>query len=761
MALFLTSFALSIAAGSRAQGFPDCVNGPLASNAVCDTSLGHVERARALVEELTVAEMINNTVHVAPGVPRLGLPPYNWWNEALHGVAASPGVVFASPGEDFSSATSFPMPINMGSAFDDALMLAVGNVTSTEARAFNNAGLAGLDYWTPNINPFKDPRWGRGAETPGEDPLHAARYVRTLVEGLQGGIDPPSLKVAADCKHWAAYDLEDWGGVARYAFDAVVSAQDLAEYYAPPFKSCVRDARAASVMCSYNAVNGVPVCASPYLLKTVLRDAWGLAEDRWVTSDCDAVGNVYDPHGYTEDFVNGSAVSLKAGSDLDCGTTYAQYLPEAYDRGLIDEDDLKAALTRLYASLVWLGYFDAPEDQPYRQILWADVNTPEAQALAYTAAVESFVLLKNDGTLPLTDSTLSLALIGPMANASALQLQGNYNGIPPFAIAPLQGFLDAGFNVTYVLGTNVTGNDADDLDGAVAVAEVADVVIYVGGIDSTVEKEEKDRTEISWPDNQLALLSALEEVGKPLVVIQMGGGQLDDTPLKESDAVNAILWAGYPGQSGGSAIADTVTGKVAPAGRLSITQYPASYVDEVAMTDMTLRADNATGNPGRTYKWYTGTPVYPYGYGLHYTNFSVAWASDAPEACYNIQDLTGAADGFVDLAPLDTFRVTVTNEGDVASDFVALLFVSTQAGPAPAPLKELVAYARAFDIQPGESADVELEVTLGALARSDESGDASLYPGEYELTFDYEGKLELGFELCGDTEVIAEWPADV
>ncbi|KAI5891827.1 glycoside hydrolase family 3 protein [Schizophyllum commune H4-8] len=749
--LLLTSIALSLAAGSRAQGFPDCVNGPLASNPVCDASLGHVERARALVEEFTVPEMINNTVNAAFGVPRLGLPPYEWWNEALHGVGLSPGVVFFEP--EPAVATSFPMPINMGSAFDDALMLAMGDVISTEARAFSNAGRAGLDYWTPNINPFKDPRWGRGAETPGEDPLHAARYVRSLVEGLQGGIDPPSLKVAAACKHWAAYDLENWGGVTRYAFDAVVTPQDLAEYYAPPFRSCVRDARAASAMCSYNAVNGVPACASPYLLKTVLRDAWGLAEDRWVTSDCGAVGNVYDPHGYTEDLVNASTVSLKAGTDLNCGTNYTQYLPEAYDRGLIDEDDLKAALTRLYASLVWLGYFDAPEDQPYRQITWADVNTPEAQALAYTAAIKSFVLLKNDGTLPLTDSTLSLALIGPMANASALQMLGNYFGIPPFVIAPLQGFLDAGFNVTYVLGTNVTGNDAGSFDAAVAAAEAADVVIYVGGIDNTLEMEEKDRTEISWPDNQLALLSALEGVGKPLVVVQMGGGQLDDTPLKESDAVNAILWAGYPGQSGGTAIADTVTGKVAPAGRL--------YVDEVAMTDMTLRPDNATGNPGRTYKWYTGTPVYPYGYGLHYTNISVAWASDAPEACYSIQDLTGEASGFVDLAPLDTFRVTVTNEGDIASDFVALLFVSTQAGPAPAPIKEMVAYARASDVQPGNSTEVELEVTLGALARTDESGDASLYPGKYELTFDYDGALSLSFELCGDAQLIAEWPADV
>ncbi|KAL1744725.1 glycoside hydrolase family 3 protein [Schizophyllum fasciatum] len=760
MALLLTLIVLSVVGASRAQGFPDCVGGPLASNAVCDTSLGHVERARALVEELTVPEMINNTVHTAPGVPRLGLPPYNWWSEALHGVAASPGVAFTAPGQEFSSATSFPMPINMGAAFDDDLMLAVGNVTSTEARAFNNAGRAGLDYWTPNINPFKDPRWGRGAETPGEDPLHASRYVRALVEGLQGGIDPPALKVAADCKHWAAYDLEDWGGVERYAFDAAVAPRDLAEYYAPPFRSCVRDARAASVMCSYNAVNGVPACASPFLLHTVLRGAWGLAEDRWVTSDCDAVANVYDPHGYTEDFVNASAVSLKAGTDLDCGTTYAQYLPEAYDRGLIDEEDLKGALTRLYASLVWLGYFDAPASQPYRQISWADVNTPEAQALAYTAAVESFVLLKNDGTLPITDTATSVALIGPMANASAVQLQGNYNGVAPFAISPLQGLVDAGFNVTYILGTNVTGNDADDLDAAVAVAQAADVVIYVGGIDSTVEKETLDRLEISWPDNQLALINALKEAGtKPLVIVQMGGGQLDDTPLK-SDSVNAILWAGYPGQSGGSAIADTITGKVAPAGRLSITQYPADYVNEVDMTDMNLRPDESTGNPGRTYKWYTGTPVYPYGYGLHYTNFSLAWASDAPKACYNVQDATSGASGFVDLVPLDTFKVAVTNDGSVASDYVALLFVSTQAGPAPAPIKELVAYARAANVQPGASVEVELEVTLGALARSDESGDASLYPGDYTLTLDYDGALSVAIELCGDAELVAEWPKD-
>lgn len=486
----------------------------------------------------------------------------------------------------------------------------------------------------------------------------------------------------------------------------------------------------------------------------------GVVVDRWVTADCDAVGNVYDPHAYTEDFVNGSAVSLKAGADLDCGTTYAEYLPEAFDRGLIVEEDLKGALTRLYASLVWLGYFDPAENQPYRQISWADVNSPEAQALAYQAAVEGMVLLKNDGTLPLTNATASLALIGPMANATATQMQGNYNGVAPFIISPMQGFQDAGYNVTYVLGTNVTGHDADDLDAALAAAEAADMVIYVGGIDATVEKEALDRLNITWPENQLALISALEEVGKPLIVVQMGGGQLDDTDLKESSSVNAILWAGYPGQSGGTAIADTVIGTVAPAGRLPITQYPASYVDEVDMTDMTLRPDESTGSPGRTYKWYTGTPVYPYGYGLHYTNFSVAWSGTPDDACYDIQDVVGAASGYLDLAPLDTFTVTVTNEGAVASDYVVLLFVSTQAGPAPAPIKELVGYARVANVQPGASVDVDLEVTLGAISRADENGDASLYPGEYELTLDYDGALSLTFELCGDSELVAEWPRE-
>lgn len=241
----------------------------------------------------------------------------------------------------------------MGSAFDDPLIKAVADVISTEARAFNNVARAGLDFFTPNINPFRDPRWGRGQETPGEDPFHTSQYVFNLIQGLQGGIDPPNFKVAADCKHYAAYDLENWNGNNRMSFNAIVTPQDLSEYYLPPFQSCVRDAKVASVMCSYNSVNGIPSCASSYLLQDVLRDYWGFNDvGRWVTSDCDAVDNIFSTHHFTADYPHAVADALKAGTDVDCGGAYSAHLPDAFNQGLITRDDLERALTRLYSSLV-------------------------------------------------------------------------------------------------------------------------------------------------------------------------------------------------------------------------------------------------------------------------------------------------------------------------------------------------------------------------------------------------------------------------
>ncbi|KAH7304624.1 glycoside hydrolase superfamily, partial [Rhexocercosporidium sp. MPI-PUGE-AT-0058] len=276
------------------KAFPDCVNGPLAKNSICNKSLDGQTRAKALVSALTQAEKILNMQSASPGVSRIGLPAYDWWNEALHGVAISPGVNFSISGKDYSYATSFPMPITLGAAFDDDLVYKIATVISTEARAFSNGGQAGLDYWTPNINPYRDPRWGRGQETPGEDPFHASRYVASLIPGLQGAPGSKYMKIAATCKHFAGYDLEVWNGVARYAFDAKISPQELRDYFLPPFQACARDSNVQSVMCAYNAVNGVPSCADSYLLQTILKEHWDWGNnDRYIVGDCDAVHNIY------------------------------------------------------------------------------------------------------------------------------------------------------------------------------------------------------------------------------------------------------------------------------------------------------------------------------------------------------------------------------------------------------------------------------------------------------------------------------------
>ncbi|KAJ7879522.1 glycoside hydrolase family 3 protein [Mycena olivaceomarginata] len=662
--------------------FPDCVNGPLASNPVCDTTKDPVTRAKALIGRFNTTELIANTVNGSPGVARLGLPPYEWWNEALHGLVNKHGISFAASG-NFSFATSFPQPILLGAAFNDPLVKSVASTISTEARAFNNVGRAGLDFWTPNINPFRDPRWGRGQETPGEDPFHVSQYVLNLIDGLQGGIDPePYFKVMADCKHLAGYDLEASGGVSRHAFNAIITTQELSEYYLPSFQSCVRDAKVASVMCSYNSLNGPPACADSYLLQTILRDYWGFGDDRWVVSDCDAVSDIFATHNFTSSIEAAAAAALKAGTD-------------PVMKNLITDSDISSALVHQYAGLVRAGYFDPADVQPYRQLGWSDVSTSAAQTLAYTVAAEGMVLLKNSGnTLPLKPG-LKIALIGPSGNAT-VAMQGNYFGTPPFLISPLAGAVAAGYSVTFVQGTTISGTDTSGFAGAMAAAEAADVIVYAGGIDNTVEAESLDRTSIVWPGVQLNLVQSLATVGKPLVVVQFGGGQVDNTVFKVK------LW-GYPGQSGGTALFDIISGK-----------YPATYTSHVAMTDMNLRPNTTTGNPGRTYKWYSGQTVYPFGAGLHYTTLSLAFQT-TPAATYSIATLVANAQSapFLDLGVFDVFNLNVHNTGTVASDFVSLLFVTSTAGPAPHPLKELISYSRVHAVAAGATATTQLKVTLG------------------------------------------------
>ncbi|KAF4636637.1 hypothetical protein G7Y89_g1445 [Cudoniella acicularis] len=740
--------------------FPDCGKGPLSNNTVCNTKAAPYARASALVGLFTLEEKINNTQNKSPGVPRIGLPAYEWWSEALHGVARSPGVHFASSG-NFSYATSFPQPITMGAAFDDDLILSVATVTSTEARAFSNGYDAGLNYWTPNINPYKDPRWGRGQETPGEDAFHLSSYVDQLIIGLQGGRDAqPFKKIVATCKHYAGYDLEDWQGNYRYGFNAIITDQDLREYYLPPFQQCARDSNVQSIMCSYNAVNGVPACSDTYLLQTILREHWKWTdEDQWITSDCDAVKNVWEDHDYGADEEEAAASSLNAGTDLDCGTYYPEHLGLAYSQGLFNLSTLDRSLIRRYASLVRLGYFDPADTQPYRQLTFADVSTIAAQSLALRAAEEGIVLLKNDGILPFDASNKSVAIIGPWAQAST-EMQGNYYGIAPYLHTVYGAAQKSGWSVTYSLGTNLSSSDNDGFEEALAAARKSEIIIYVGGVDNSIENEEKDRNEISWPGNQLDLINQLSNLNKKFIVVQMGT-QVDSSSLVSNAAVNALVWAGYPGQDGGTAVVNILKGKVAPAGRLPVTQYPASYVNDIPMTNMDLRPSSSS--PGRTYKWYTGKPVFEFGHGLHYTNFSAKLESPA-STTYTISSLVprdieaNAQQPWKDLIPFATVPVTVTNTGKVSSDFVVLGYLTGTFGPTPYPKKSLTAYKRLHGISAGQSQTAQLKLTLGSLARADESGDLYLYPGQYSLVIDNDAKALWNFTLVGEKLLLDAWP---
>ena len=737
------------------QPLNHCLTSPLCENGVCDTSLSIKARAAALVDAMTLEEKAANVQNTASGSPRLGLPSYQWWNEGLHGVAGSPGVTFQTPlGSNFSSATSFPMPILMSAAFDDPLINSVATIVSTEARAFYNFGNAGLDFWTPNINPFRDPRWGRGMETPGEDIYHIQNYVYNLVTGLQGGLDPEQKKVISTCKHFAAYDIEQ----TRTSNDLNPTQQDLSEFYLPGFKTCARDAKAGAIMCSYNAVDGVPSCASRYLLQEVLREYYDFsAPYNWVTSDCDAVDNIFNGHSYVSSDTEAAAVALNAGTDLDCGTTYAD-LTSAIQQNMTTEAMLDQALIRLYSSLVQVGYFTPGE---YTDLDWADVGTPAAQALALQAAEEGITLLKNDGVLPLSSKISgSVAVIGPWANATT-QMQGNYQGTAPFLISPLSAFQSTWSDVIYEEGTEVNSADTSGFAAAISAANASDVIVYLGGIDTSIEAEGMDRTTIVWPGNQLTLIGQLAALNKPLVVVQCGGGQIDDSALISNAGVNALVWAGYPGQSGGTAINNVLIGISPPAGRLPITQYPAEYATNVSIFDMNLRPDKPSF-PGRTYKWYNDTPVYPFGYGLHYTNFSFSWESTLARS-YDIETLVrNAAGPYTENAAFDTVVVNVKNIGGLVrldSDYVGLLFISTQnGGPPPYPNKELVSYNRLHNIPVGSTQRLSLPLTLGALTRADTDGNLYIYPGKYTLALDIDGVLTLDFSLTGQAMLVSAFP---
>ncbi|KAM5576036.1 putative beta-D-xylosidase 2 [Rosa sericea] len=592
----------------------------------CRVKLPIHVRVRDLIGRLTLQEKVKLLVNTAKAVPRLGIKDYEWWSEALHGVSnVGPGTKF---GGEFPGATSFPQVITTAASFNASLWEAIGRVVSDEARAMYNGGMGGLTYWSPNVNVLRDPRWGRGQETPGEDPVVVGAYAASYVRGLQGNDGGGhQLKVAACCKHFTAYDLDNWHGVDRFHFNARVSKQDMEDTFDVPFRMCVTDGKVASVMCSYNQVNGVPTCADPNLLKKTVRAQWGL--DGYIVSDCDSVGVFYNNQHYTSTPEEAAAAALKAGLDLDCGPFLGLHTEDAVKKGLLSEvDHIDLALANTLTVQMRLGMFDGSA-HPYANLGPTDVCSPAHQQLALDAATQGIVLLKNRGpSLPLsTRRHRTVAVIGPNSDVTVTMI-GNYAGVACGYTTPLQGIGKYTRTVHQQGCSDVACKDDTLFGAAIDAARQADATILVMGLDQSIEAEFRDRVGLLLPGRQQELISKVAASSKgPTILVLMSGGPVDVTFAKNDPRIAGIVWAGYPGQAGGQAIADIVFGISNPGGKLPMTWYPDEYLRNLEMTDMGMRSRPSKGYPGRTYRFYKGPIVYPFGHGLGYTKFVQTVAS--------------------------------------------------------------------------------------------------------------------------------------
>jgi beta-glucosidase len=645
-------------------------------------------RAEALVGQMTLEEKASQLRYDAPAIERLGVPAYNWWSEALHGVARA------------GTATVFPQAIGLAAIFDEDFHEKLADVIATEGRAKYNMQSShgdrdiykGLTFWSPNVNIFRDPRWGRGHETYGEDPYLTARLGVRFVRGLQG--KGKYLKSAACAKHFAVHSGPE---AIRHEFDAVANAKDMAETYLPAFEALVKEAGVESVMGAYNRVNGEPACGSKTLLREILREKWGF--EGHVVSDCWAVADFHLHHHVTDTAPESAAMAIENGCDLNCGNTYLHMLT-AVQEGLVTEEQITTAAVRLFTTRVLLGLFD---DCEYDALGLLDNDTDAHDALALEAAQKSMVLLKNDGLLPLDlEKVSTIAVIGPNADSQAC-LEGNYSGISSRYVTFLEGIRAAcagKARVLYSQGCHLfkekvsgLGQPKDRLAEAVAMAELSDVAILCLGLDATLEGEEGDtgneffsgdKRDLELPAPQRELLAAVLKTGKPVVLVCAAGSAL------RVEEGNAVLLAWYPGQAGGSALADLLFGKVSPSGKLPLTFYR-SVEDQPEFTDYSMQ--------GRTYRYFKGEPLYPFGYGLSYARFAYA------DAAY--------ADGAV--------SVTVTNTGAMPAEEVVQVYICPERAEYAPPNPKLCAFAR-VKLAPGESKDVTLPLSDEAFLSVDEDG---------------------------------------
>ena len=649
-----------------------------------------LRRAEALVAQMTLEEKASQLRYDAPAIPRLGIPEYNWWNEAAHGVARA------------GTATVFPQNIGISATFDLPLVSKIGEAVSTEARAkFNMQSTLGdrdiykgLTFWAPNVNIFRDPRWGRGQETYGEDPYLTARMGVAYVRGIQGS--GKYLRAAACAKHFAVHSGPE---KLRHEFDAEVSEKDLRETYLAAFEALVKEAKVEAVMGAYNRFRGEPCCGSKLLLKKILRDEWGF--DGHVVSDCWAISDFHLHHHVTVTAPQSAAMAMEAGCDVNCGNTYLHIL-QAYQDGLVTEEQITRAAVRLMTTRMRLGLFDS--DCEYDSIPYSENDSDAHAALALQAARESFVLLKNDGVLPANlDRIRSVAVIGPNANGIPA-LEGNYNGTSSRYVTFLEGIRAAcaekGVRVFYSEGSHLykdrvqgLARSGDRLAEAKCLAQTCDLTILCLGLDASIEGEEGDaasysdsgdKRDLELPECQRKLIAAVQSAGKPFVTVVAAGSAL------RVEEGNAILYAWYPGQAGGAALAEILFGKVSPSGRLPVT-FVRSADELPEFTDYSMK--------NRTYRYIEKEALYPFGFGLSYAEFEYSEAEIADQTAF----------------------VTLKNVGKIPAAEVTQLYVKRPDSPFDARNASLCGFVRTL-LAPGEAKRIAIPIPDAAFEAVNDEG---------------------------------------
>ena len=662
-----------------------------------------------LISRLALDEKISQMMHECGAIPRLGIPAYNFWSEGLHGVTGN------------GRTTVFPQAIGLAATWDVDLIRRVATAISDEGRAKYQAALQrhgfttqmqGLTFWSPNINIFRDPRWGRGQETYGEDPYLTGELGVAFVAGMQGD-DPKYLKTAACAKHFAVHSGPEKD---RHVIDVHVSPRDLNDTYLPAFKRLVQDGHVEAVMGAYNRVNGEAACASQFLLVETLRGNWGFAGH--VVSDCWALTDIYAHHKVAADEVEAASMALKAGCDLSCGGTYDQ-LGEAVERGLISEADIDRSLARTMLTRFKLGMFDPPGSVPYTSIPQSVICSAKHTRLAREAAVKSIVLLKNKGNiLPLRPDLHRIFITGPNA-ASIEALLGNYNGYNDSLSTLVEGIVGRapeGVRTSYQMGVALQQAPLNPLEWVVPKAAAADVTIACMGYSSLLEGEEGDailsaeqgdRADISLPAAQVEFVKKLVNSGAKVVLVLCGGSPIALGELE--DMLSAVVFVWYPGQAGGQALADVLFGDVSPSGKLPVT-FPRSIEQLPLFNDYSM--------DGRTYRYSTAEPLFPFGFGLSYTRF------EYESLRLGKKRLTAGE-------PL-SFSVRLKNSGDMDAEEVVQVYLSDLEASAAVPLHKLVGFLR-VKVKAGWSKTVKFTLPPEALMFVDGNGEHKLEPGSFRL----------------------------